>query len=55
MFFYYKYDQMLEKTGYIENKLRNDINATLYETVFGLQKFKYSKLKVFSLKNLKVF
>lgn len=48
--FYYKYDQMLEKTGYKENELRNDINATLYETVFGLPEIQIFQAKSFFYK-----
>jgi ATP-binding cassette, subfamily B, bacterial PglK len=48
--FYYKYDKMLEKTGYKENELRNDINATLYETVFGLPEIQIFQAKSFFYK-----
>ena len=48
--FYYKYDKMLEKIGYKENELRNDINATLYETVFGLPEIQIFQAKSFFYK-----
>lgn len=48
--FYYKYDKMLEKIGYKENELRNDINTTLYETVFGLPEIQIFQAKSFFYK-----